>query len=210
MLPPVNGHGSEETRVWRSCKGDRLRAEARPPELRRRALDRLETGRSVRDVAASAPGQAGMPVPRCLSVRRMHTELLDRRRWRTRVDLANAIFRVHRRLLHPPSSSPLRTGLAQPHHHRATIQATISAVAVPHINRLAQAATGRHRAPGRAAATTATSENPPRPPARRPSKTICRSMTCPAGGTLWCRRASATGGTCGFGLFRVSGVGSRG
>lgn len=47
------------------------------------------------------------------------------------------------------------------HHHRATIQATISAVAVPHINRLAQAATGHHHAPDGSASTTATSENPP-------------------------------------------------
>src|SRR5690606_33444349 len=46
------------------------------------------------------------------------------------------------------------------HHHRATIQATISAVAVPHINRLAQAATDHHT-PDTSTSTTATSENAP-------------------------------------------------
>jgi hypothetical protein len=53
-----------------------------PPEFRRKVLDLVEAGRPVVDVAAGSRDQRGVDL----------VELLDRRRWEARIELANAIF----------------------------------------------------------------------------------------------------------------------
>jgi transposase InsO family protein len=44
---------------------------------------------------------------------RMQTELLDRKRWRTRIELANAIFE-YLEIFYKPATPPQRSGLAHP------------------------------------------------------------------------------------------------
>ncbi|MGW1024210.1 integrase core domain-containing protein [Streptomyces sp. NPDC002577] len=80
-----------------------------PAEFRRKVLDLVEAGRPIRQIAhdlgISERARASGMVPSMGTIGdcydnamiesfwgRMQTELLNRRRWRTRLELANAIF----------------------------------------------------------------------------------------------------------------------